>query len=434
MPPRRIKQLGAWQTPYREVTLTESITVPVRKKAFKVRLYPNAVQRDLINKTVGCARFVYNHYLALRTSTYRDTGRGMTYRESDKDLTSLKQAEETSWLAEVDKFALQQSLRDLEKAYQNFFHAVKTGGRAGFPNFKKKRTGGAYRTQFTNGNIQVENRRLKLPKLGWVKTKGQQEFQGKILNVTVRRVHHDHYEASVLCEVKMAYLPAAPKFAVGVDVGLKTFAVMTDGKEFNHADNPRYYRSTLRKLGKAQKTLSRRKRGSVRYGRAKTKLARIHARVVNKRQDFTHKLTTALVREFEIICTEHLKPSNMVKNRSLALSISDAGWGEFIRQLEYKSTWYGRLVSKVSPYFPSSQQCHDCGFKNAAVKNLAVRTWTCPNCGETHDRDENAALNIRREGLVAAGITDTLNARGACVRPISVGNGLRSENHATLVV
>ena len=412
----------------------ESTTVPLRKKAFKVRLYPNATQRELIDKTVGCARFVYNHYLALRMSTYRETRRGMTYNETDKSLTALKKAEDTAWLSEVDKFALQQSLRDLEKAYQNFFRAVTTGGRAGFPNFKKKRTGGAYRTQFTNGNIQVEDRRLKLPKLGWIKTKGQQDIQGKILNVTVRRVHQGHYEASVLCEVEIPHLSAAPKFAVGVDVGLKTFAVMTDGKEFSHVKNPRYYRSTLRKLGKAQRRLSRRRRGSARYGRAKTKLARIHARVVNRRQDFTQKLTTALVREYEIICTEHLKPSNMVKNRSLALSISDAGWGEFIRQLEYKALWYGRLVSKVSPYFPSSQLCHDCGFKNAAVKDLSVRTWTCPNCGETHDRDENAALNIRREGLVAAGMTDTLNAHGGCVRPEVPGNGLRSENHATLVV
>ena len=226
----------------------EFTTVPLRKKAFKVRLYPNVAQRELINKTVGCARFVYNHYLALRTSTYRDTGRGMTHSETDKHLTTLKRAEDTAWLAEVDKFALQQSLRDLEKAYQNFFHTVKTGGKAGFPNFKKKRTGGTYRTQFTNGNIQVEDRRLKLPKLGWIKTKGQQDVQGKILNVTVRRVHHDHYEASVLCEVEIPYLSAAPKFAVGVDVGLKTFAVMTDGEEFDHAENPRYYRSTLRKL------------------------------------------------------------------------------------------------------------------------------------------------------------------------------------------
>ena len=330
---------------------------------------------------------------------------------------------------------MQQSLRDLEKACQNFFRTVKTTGRkVGFPVFRKKRTGGAYRTQFTNDNIQVEDRRLKLPKLGWIATRGQQEFEGKILNVTVRRVHQDHYEASVLCEVEIPYLPAAPKSAVGVDVGLKTSAVTTDGQEFSHAENPRYSRSSLRTLAKAQKTLSRRKRGSARYGKAKTRLARIHSRVVNRRQDFIQKLTTSLVREYEIICTEHLKPSNMVRNRHLALSISDAGWGEFIRQLEYKATWYGRLVSKVSPYFPSSQLCHDCGFKNAEVKNLAVRMWTCPNCGETHDRDENAALNIRREGLVAAGITDTLNAHGACVRPEVPGDGLRSENHATSVV
>ncbi|WP_240741094.1 transposase [Deinococcus sp. Arct2-2] len=146
------------------------------------------------------------------------------------------------------------------------------------------------------------------------------------------------------------------------------------------------------------------------------------------------KLTTALIREYEIICTEHLKPSNMVKNHRLALNISDAGWGEFIRQLEYKVLWYGRLVSKISPYFPSSQMCHDCGFKNPEVKNLAVRQWTCPNCGEAHDRDENAALNIRREGLVVVGMPNTLNAHGDGVRPANLGDGLRSENHATLVV
>lgn len=407
----------------------------IRNKAFVVRLYPNAAQTELINRTLGCARFVYNHFLARRIETYRQDGKGMTYAATDKALTLLKRDEGTVWLAEVDKFALQQSLRDLERAYQNFFRTVKQSGkRAGFPKFKKRRTEEAYRTQFTNNNIQIGEGRVKLPKLGWIKTRGQPDIQGKILNVTVRRVHEGHYEASVLCETEIAYLPAAENLAAGVDVGIKDFAIVTDGVEFKHHANPKFYRATLKKLRKAQKTLSRRKKGSARHGKAKTKLARIHKRVANKRQDFLHKLTTSLVRKYEIICTEHLKPSNMVKNHRLALSISDAGWGEFIRQLEYKATWYGRLVSKISPYFPSSQMCHDCGFKNPAVKNLAVREWTCPNCGETHDRDENAALNIRREGLVAAGISDTQNAHGDCVRPAGLGNGLRSENHATSVV
>lgn len=400
---------------------TESTTPPKRHRAFVVRLYPNKAQVELIHRTLGCARFVYNHFLARRIAAYKETGKGLTYGETDRALTLLKRDEATAWLAEVDKFALQQSLRDLERAYQNFFRTVKKSGKkVGFP--KKKRTGEAYRTQFTNNNIAVRAGRLKLPKLGWVKTRGERDIQGKILNVTVRRIHEGHYEASVLCEVEIPYLPAAPKFAAGVDVGIKDFAIVTDGRGFEHHANPKYYRATLKKLRKAQQTLSRRKKGSARYGKAKTKLARIHKRVANKRQDFLHKLTTSLVREYEMICTEHLKPDNMRKNRRLALGISDAGWGEFVRQLEYKATWYGRLVSKISPYFPSSQMCHDCGFKNPAVKNLAVREWTCPNCGETHDRDENAALNIRREGLVAAGMSDTQNARRECLSPALAGN------------
>lgn len=396
----------------------------LRQKAFKVRLCPTAEQAAQINRTIGSARFVYNYFLARRQESYRETGKGLTRFQCDKELTDLKRGEDTAWLRDVDKFALQQAVRDLDWAFENFFRDCrkpKKERRFGYPNFKsKKGVKQSYRTNFTNGNIAVAEDRLKLPKLGWVKFRKSQEIRGRIISVTVRRNAAGKYFASIQCEVEVEPLPASGK-AVGLDLGLKSFLVPSEGEPVG---NPRHYRANLRKLRRAQRTCTRRQKGSNRRQRAKTKLARVHERISNLRRDFLHKLSTNLIREYGVICIESLRPKSMARNRSLAQGIMDAGWGEFRRQLEYKSEWYGRMLAPIDPFFPSSQLCHDCGFQNPAVKDLAVREWTCPNCGETHDRDLNAALNIRDEGLrmVAAGTTDTKNARGEGVRPANAGS------------
>lgn len=419
----------------------------LRQKAFKVRLCPTAEQVTQINKTIGSARYVYNRFLARRRAAYKDDGTTLNYQGTSFELTQAKKDEETDWLKEVDKFSLQNSLKDLDRAYQNFFRDCrkpKKERKFRHPTFHSKRgSKQSYRTNLTNGNIAVQNDALKLPKLGWIKFRKSQEIQGRIISVTVRRNAAGKYFASVQVEVDVQLLLISER-AVGLDLGIKTFLIPSEGEPVG---NPKHYRANLKRLKRASRVMSRRVKGSNRRQRAKTKLAKTHERITNLRRDFLQKLSTTFIRQYGVICIEDLRVSNMVRNCSLAQSIMDAGWGEFRRQLEYKAEWYGRKVIAIDSFFPSSQMCHDCGFKNPAVKNLSVRKWTCPNCDETHDRDLNAALNVRDEGLktlakavlpsidgglfstplssnvtVAAGMTDTLNARGEGVRPATAGS------------
>jgi putative transposase len=388
------------------------------QKAFQVTLIPNHNQEILINKSIGCARFVYNHFLALKQELYQTEQKTLNYNACSQRLTLLKK--EVEWLQEVDKFALQNSLRNLETAYKNFFvdlKKVKSKKGVGFPKFKKKHgCKQSYKTNLTNGNIQIIENRLKLPKLGWVKFHKSQEITGNLVNVTVTRTSSGKYIASILCETEVEKYPQVAQ-NIGLDMGIKSYLVTSNGEVVN---NPKYYRTQKRKLRKANKKLSRSVKGSNNRVKAKTKLARTYERITNLRDDFLHKLSTRLIKENSIICIEDLRVANMVKNHKLALSILDASWSKFTSMLEYKALWHDRLVQKVSTFYPSSQTCNHCGFINPLVKDLKLREWSCPGCSSYNLRDNNAALNILGEGLrliAAVGIPEALNACEELVSP-----------------
>lgn len=389
------------------------------QKAFKVTLIPNRTQCDLINRTVGCVGFVYNRFLALRKEVYETDKTTLNYNACSQRLTLLKK--EIEWLKEVGKFALQNSLKALETAYKNFFADLKkpkAKRRFGFPQFKKKHgCKQAYKTNFTNGNIQVRDNYLKLPKLGWIKFYKSQELTGQIMSVTICRTKTGKYIASILCETEINKYPQVNQ-NIGLDLGIKSYLVTSTG---GVVDNPKYYRTQKRKLRKANKKLSRSIKGSSNRVKAKTKLARIYERITNLKDDFLHKLSTRLIKENSIICIEDLRVANMVENHKLALSISDASWLKFVAMLEYKAVWHDRVVQKAGAFFPSSQTCHSCKAINPLVKDLKLREWSCPTCSSYNLRDKNAALNILSEGLrllTAVGTPEVVkNACGELVRP-----------------
>jgi putative transposase len=375
-----------------------------QKKAYKYRFSPSDEQKRILAQTFGCCRYVYNWALRQRTDAYYQRGERLYYEGTAQRLVLLKKQEETLWLNEVSSVPLQQALRHLDKAFRNFFE-----GRADYPTFKKKRYQQA--ATYASNAFTWNKQALTLAKMDsplditWHRSLPD---GCKPSSVTITKDEAERYFVSILVEEDIKPLEVTPKM-VGLDLGLKSMVITSDGHTYG---NPKFFARDEKKLAKAQRHYAKKQQGSKNRAKARLKVARIHKKMADRRRDYQHKLSTQTIRENQVVCVESLHIKNMVQNHCLAKAISDVGWSEFIRQLEYKAEWYGRTLVKIDKWYPSSKRCFDCGHILDSLP-LDVRSWVCPECGVAHDRDINAAQNILAAGLA-------VTACGEAVRPAAV--------------
>lgn len=367
----------------------------LRHKAYKFRIYPNQDQQVLLAKTFGSVRLVYNHYLNMKTKTYEESGKSLSYTKCAADLVDLKK--EKPFLKEVDSIALQQALRHLDTAFQNFFRDKSKG----YPKFKSKKNHHySYSTVCVNNNIKLENSVLTLPKIGKIRIKQHRSIpEGYTLkSATISRTPTGKYFASILFEYEVSIQPAELVNIIGLDFSMHNLFVSSEeefqvDEQFLH-----YYRKALDKLAREQRILSHRNRGSKRYDKQRKKIALLHEKIANQRKDYLHKLSRQITNAYDLICVEDLNMQGMSQALNFGKSVADNAWGMFLRYLGYKAEELGKKLVKIDKWFASSKMCHVCGYIHEEL-TLSSRKWKCPECQTEHDRDKNAAQNIKAEGM-----------------------------------
>jgi putative transposase len=361
--------------------------------SYKFRFYPTAEQKGALAEVFGHTRYVWNWALDLRTQSYYEEGKSLTYTDTSGRLTKLKRDEDHQWLSDVSSVALQQKLRDLEQAFQNFFD-----GRTGYPNFKRKH--GKQSARFASNAFTLYGKALSVAKVpGELSVRWSRDLSDSctVTSVTLTKDSAGRYFASLTCTEEKEPLPETDR-AVGVDLGITDVVVTSGGFK---SGNPKHLDNDLYRLKKAQRRLSRKEKGSENWKKQKRRVARLHARIADRRNDVLHKLSRKIVDENQVIALESLNVKGMQQNRSLSRSIADTGWSTLVQYIEYKAEWAGRAVVKIDRWFPSTKRCSECG-RVGEAKPLSVRRWKCRECGERHDRDVNAAKNIRTAGLAGA--------------------------------